>query len=247
MSTLAHELGHGYHNMNLAARTMLQRSTPMTLAETASIFCETIVREAALRDADAEERIDDSRGVVGRTVPGGGGHHQPFSLRAGRLRATRRTRELSVDELNAMMLQAQRDTYGDGLDRDQLHPYMWAMKAHYYSTGRSFYNFPYMFGLLFGLGLYARYRQDPEPSASNTMICSPQPDWPTRQLWRPASASTHARPTSGARAWRPSRARWINSRRRLERGRLVLTPMVISAPTLKGRGRSPYFVKRYTS
>jgi oligoendopeptidase F len=61
-----------------------------------------------------------------------------------------------------MMLQAQRDTYGDGLDATQLHPYMWAMKPHYYDTGTSFYNFPYMFGLLFGLGLYARYRQDPD-------------------------------------------------------------------------------------
>jgi oligoendopeptidase F len=75
---------------------------------------------------------------------------------------TRRKRELSVDELNELMLQAQRETYGDGLDPNQLHPYMWAMKPHYYSTGRSFYNFPYMFGLLFGLGLYARYRTDPE-------------------------------------------------------------------------------------
>ena len=57
MSTLAHELGHGYHNLNLAQRTMLQRSTPMTLAETASIFCETIVRHAALRAADPQEQL----------------------------------------------------------------------------------------------------------------------------------------------------------------------------------------------
>ncbi len=74
----------------------------------------------------------------------------------------RAKRELSVDELKEMMLDAQRQTYGDGLDEAVLHPYMWAVKPHYYSTGRSYYNFPYMFGLLFGLGLYARYRQDPE-------------------------------------------------------------------------------------
>jgi oligoendopeptidase F len=67
-----------------------------------------------------------------------------------------------VDELNEVMLAAQRETYGDGLDPDALHPYMWAMKPHYYSTGRPFYNFPYMFGLLFGLGLYARFQRDPE-------------------------------------------------------------------------------------
>jgi oligoendopeptidase F len=67
-----------------------------------------------------------------------------------------------VDELNELMLQAQRDTYGDALDQQVLHPYMWAVKPHYYSPGLSFYNYPYMFGLLFGLGLYARYEQDPE-------------------------------------------------------------------------------------
>src|SRR5579884_1229783 len=60
------------------------------------------------------------------------------------------------------MVEAQRETYGDALDPELLHPYMWAMKPHYYSPGRSFYNFPYMFGLLFGLGLYAQYRRDPE-------------------------------------------------------------------------------------
>ena len=92
MSTLAHELGHGYHNMNLAARTMLQRNTPMTLAETASIFCETIVREAALQKRQRGRAHRDSGGVVGGIVPGGGGHHQPLSLRAGRLRDPPHTR-----------------------------------------------------------------------------------------------------------------------------------------------------------
>src|SRR5262249_5871732 len=74
----------------------------------------------------------------------------------------RRERELSVDELNSLMLDAQRQTYGDGLDPNALHQYMWAMKPHYYSAGRSYYNFPYMFGLLFGLGLFARYQQQGE-------------------------------------------------------------------------------------
>jgi oligoendopeptidase F len=59
------------------------------------------------------------------------------------------------------MINAQLETYGDGLDRDALHPYMWAAKPHYYNTALSYYNFPYMFGMLFGLGLYARYQQDP--------------------------------------------------------------------------------------
>ena len=74
----------------------------------------------------------------------------------------RQQRELTPEELCQAMTEAQRKTYGDGLDPNALHPYMWAAKPHYYSADVSFYNFPYMFGLLFGLGLYAQYRQDPE-------------------------------------------------------------------------------------
>ncbi len=163
MSTLAHELGHGYHNMLLADRAMLQRDTPMTLAETASIFCETIVRNAALAEA---ERAGDTQSQIEILEASLQGSCQVvvdissrFLLEQG-VFEKRRERELSVEELNALMLDAQRQTYGDGLDPDALHPYMWAMKPHYYSAGRSYYNFPYMFGLLFGLGLYARYQQE---------------------------------------------------------------------------------------
>src|SRR5262249_31643630 len=73
----------------------------------------------------------------------------------------RRARELSVDELDELMLDAQRATYGDGLDQTRLHRKMWAAKPHYYSADRSFYNYPYLFGMLFALGLYARYREEP--------------------------------------------------------------------------------------
>jgi pepF/M3 family oligoendopeptidase len=163
MSTLAHELGHGYHNMLLAGRTMLQRDTPMTLAETASIFCETIVRNAALaeaeRDNDAKSQIEILEASLQGSCQVVVDITSRFLLEQG-VFEKRRDRELSVDELNALMLDAQRQTYGDGLSPDTLHPYMWAMKPHYYSAGRSYYNFPYMFGLLFGLGLYARYQQE---------------------------------------------------------------------------------------
>ena len=67
---------------------------------------------------------------------------------------------LSVAELKDAMLWAQGETYGDGLDPEVRHPYMWACKSHYYSTGRHFYNFPYAFGGLFGRGLYARYEKE---------------------------------------------------------------------------------------
>lgn len=58
------------------------------------------------------------------------------------------------------MLDAQQQTYSDGLDSNARHPYMWINKSHYYMNGLHFYNFPYAFGLLFGLGVFARYREE---------------------------------------------------------------------------------------
>jgi pepF/M3 family oligoendopeptidase len=161
MSTLAHELGHAYHNFNLARRTLLQRETPMLLAETASIFCETIVRNAALAEAGADDQLailegslQDASQVIVDII-------SRFNFES-RLFETRRAHELSVDELCEFMTDAQRETYADALDPDTLHPYMWAVKPHYYRAEEGFYNYPYMFGLLFGLGLYARYQADPD-------------------------------------------------------------------------------------
>ena len=74
----------------------------------------------------------------------------------------RQERELSVDDLNALMVDAQRQTYGDDIDQTTLHPFLWARVPHYYFPDLPFYNFPYTFGWLFGLGLYARYRHEPE-------------------------------------------------------------------------------------
>jgi len=161
VSTLAHELGHGYHNLNLANRTEMQKNTPMTLAETASIFCETIIVHAALADANKEEQI----AILENSIQGSCQVVVDIISRflfESRTFEQRKQRDLSIDELNNLMLEAQKETYGDGLDESLLHPYMWAMKPHYYSTHLSFYNYPYMFGLLFGLGLYSRYQQDPE-------------------------------------------------------------------------------------
>ncbi len=158
LSTLAHELGHAYHNLNLASRTPLQRSTPMTLAETASIFCETIVVQAGLRNAGPREQIAILESALQNACQVVLDIISRFLFEQS-VFESRRLRELSITELNALMLDAQRQTYGDGLDEDTLHAYMWAAKPHYY--GSTFYNYPYMFGLLFGLGLYARYHSDP--------------------------------------------------------------------------------------
>lgn len=158
VSTLAHELGHAYHNLCLDGRTGLQHETPMTLAETASTFCETIVRNAALAEASEAQALSIlEAGLQGAT--------QVVIDISSRFRfeaaffERRSSGEATPDEIVEMMLRAQRSTYGDGLDPNLLHGYMWAAKPHYY--GADYYNFPYMFGLLFGVGLYAVYRAEP--------------------------------------------------------------------------------------
>lgn len=159
-STLAHELGHAYHNLCLQDRSPLQRSTPMTLAETASIFCETIIKRRALQDAEGEEKL----AILDASLQGATQVTVDISSRFRFEREVierRKERALTAQELCDIMRDAQLSTYGDGLDPDALHPYMWAAKPHYYSD-RAFYNFPYMFGLLFALGLYRIYQENPE-------------------------------------------------------------------------------------
>ncbi|HEU0115333.1 MAG TPA: hypothetical protein VFQ80_11685, partial [Thermomicrobiales bacterium] len=126
----------------------------------ASTFCETIVREAALRDADEaeqlfiiEQSLQGACQVVVDIISRFDFERAVFAARPGR--------ELAVGDFNRLMREAQLRTYGDGLDPDHVHPYMWAEKGHYYIPDFSFYNYPYLFGLLFGLGLYARYRAEP--------------------------------------------------------------------------------------
>ncbi|HUW95615.1 MAG TPA: M3 family oligoendopeptidase [Anaerolineae bacterium] len=159
VSTIAHELGHAYHNETQKGKTPLQRRTPMTLAETASIMNETIVTDAALAQAeDAEEELailetfllNSSQVIV-----------DIYSryLFETEVFQRREAAELSADDFCEMMSRAQKETYAEALDPEHLHPYMWTWKPHYYIPSLSFYNFPYAFGLLFGLGLYAIYQK----------------------------------------------------------------------------------------
>lgn len=159
VSTLAHELGHAYHNLNLEPRTALQAWTPSALAETASIFCETLVFEAALAHAEEAERLALLETSLQRDLMVVVDIHSRFLFEQG-VFERRGVRELTPREFSDLMVECQLATYGDVLDPRQLHPYMWAVKGHYY--GPTFYNYPYTFGLLFGLGLYARCREDPE-------------------------------------------------------------------------------------
>jgi pepF/M3 family oligoendopeptidase len=169
VSTLAHELGHGFHNdcMVKAGKTELQKNTPMTLAETASIMCETIVTSAALKLVKNPQEelailetqlIGDSQVIV-----------DIYSryLFEKEVFERREKSELSADELCEIMENAQKATYGDGLDDKYLQQWMWTWKPHYYSAELSFYNYPYAFGLLFATGLYAIYQQRGEAFVSD--------------------------------------------------------------------------------
>ena len=159
VQTLAHELGHAYHNVTLAQRTPLQRQLPMALAETASIFCETIMVQHGLATAAESERLALIEGDLQSACQVVVDIHSRFLFERS-FCERRAKRTVSSAEACQLMLDAQDATYGDGLDPGYRHPYMWAAKPHYYSS--AFYNWPYTFGLLFGLGLYARYTEDPE-------------------------------------------------------------------------------------
>ena len=156
MTTLAHELGHGYHGFNLKDESILNSGYPMPIAETASIFCETIVVNAALKDMDEKEAVTILEQSISDACQVIVDIYSRYLFET-RLFETRADHPLSVKELKNYMLDAQKEAYGDGLDNDMLHPYMWLNKTHYYSAGRNFYNFPYAFGLLFSKGLYAIY------------------------------------------------------------------------------------------
>lgn len=156
MTTLAHELGHGYHGFNLKDESILNSSYPMPIAETASIFCETIVVNAALNEADEKEALTILEQSISDACQVIVDIYSRYLFET-ELFKVREDHPLSVNELKAMMLNAQKEAYGFGLDPEVLHPYMWLNKTHYYSAGRNFYNFPYAFGLLFSKGLYAEY------------------------------------------------------------------------------------------
>lgn len=158
VSTLAHELGHGFHNYCAyqAGKTMLQQNTPMTLAETASIMCETIVMQAVLQQVSGPQ---EELAILETMLNGDSQVIVDIYSRylfEKEVFERREKSELSPDDLCEIMERAQKQTYGD---LETYQPYMWTWKPHYYYAGLSFYNFPYAFGLLFATGLYAIYQQ----------------------------------------------------------------------------------------
>ena len=156
VSTLAHELGHAWHNRCLAGLPSLMINTPMPLAETASIFNETMLSWQVQQSCSAEERLSLLESGLMEATQTVVDIYSRF-LFESEVVDTRADHAMSVEELKAAMLRAQDASYGDGLAKDVRHPYMWACKSHYYSSGLNFYNFPYAFGLLFGKGVFAQY------------------------------------------------------------------------------------------
>jgi len=159
MTTLAHELGHGFHNHCQSGLPMLRRGAPMPLAETASIFCETIVFEAALASASPEARLCILENQLSGATQVVVDIYSRYIFESETIRR-RAQAEVSADDFCAIILDAQKQTYGEALDPDHLHPYLWLLKPHYYYADENFYNYPYAFGLLFGLGMYAIYRRE---------------------------------------------------------------------------------------
>ena len=161
VSTLAHELGHAYHGDCVKHLSILNADYPMTLAETASIFNETMLVAKLQEGANPQERLmllDQQIGNAAQVVV----DILSRFLFESEVIERRKDHTMLPDELKEIMLDAQKQTYGDGLDENVLHPYMWACKTHYYSASLHFYNFPYAFGLLFGLGVYERYLEKGE-------------------------------------------------------------------------------------
>lgn len=154
--TLAHELGHGFHGECLNNETTLNSDYPMPIAETASTFCETIIKKAAIKDASKNEALAILETEISDCTQVIVDIYSRFLFEKSFFEA-RKGSSLSVEEINDLMLDAQREAYGDGLDPDFLHPYMWTWKPHYYDAEYNYYNFPYAFGLLFAKGLYAEY------------------------------------------------------------------------------------------
>lgn len=158
VSTLAHELGHAFHSYALRPVHMLNRRYAMNVAETASTFAEMIVADAAVQEATTkEEKIALLEDKVQRSVAFFMNIHARFLFET-RFYEERKNGIVSSARLNALMEEAQREAYAGALG--EAHPHFWASKLHFYITGVPFYNFPYTFGYLFSLSIYAKAREE---------------------------------------------------------------------------------------
>jgi oligoendopeptidase F len=161
VQTLAHELGHGFHAWVMREVRPFSCEYPMTLAETASTFAEGILCSALLED-------DRSGDLLRAQLMTTRLDHAALFLLDIHMRylfekalyTERATGELRVSRLKELLLEAQRQCFGDVLAEDEMDPMFWASKLHFYIVGVNFYNFPYTFGYLLSEGLQARARTE---------------------------------------------------------------------------------------
>jgi oligoendopeptidase F len=157
--TLAHELGHAFHDQQVFSHSIIQQDYSMPVAETASTFNEVLVVSTAIERAETKEeklaliesQLQDANQIITDIYSRYLFETSVFDNRDNEF--------MSPERMCELMHKAQLASYGDGITEDTLHPYMWLCKGHYYSGGLSFYNFPYAFGGLFARGLYALYKK----------------------------------------------------------------------------------------
>ena len=158
--TLAHELGHGYHDFMVHDNETLNMDYSMPVAETASTFNENVITSYAIdHTTDDEEKLALLESQLSDAAQIMCDIYSRFLFESEVVKR-RKNSFLFADELNEIMLNAQKKAYGNGLDQNFLHPYMWVCKSHYYSADLGFYNYPYAFGGLFARGLYAKYKKE---------------------------------------------------------------------------------------
>jgi len=159
--TLAHELGHAYHGMMIQDHRPLNTGYTMPVAETASNFNELIIVNDAIAKSGGEEKIQLIESQIQDCTQIIVDIYSRFLFEDEVIRRRKNT-FLFAKDLEEIMLNAQKEAFGDGLDENYLHPYMWCCKSHYYRAGLSYYNFPYAFGGLFSRGLYAKFFEEGE-------------------------------------------------------------------------------------
>ncbi len=159
--TLAHELGHAYHGMLIQDHRPLNTGYTMPVAETASNFNELIIVNDAIAKSEGEEKLQLIESQLQDCTQIIVDIYSRFLFEDEVIRR-RKSTFLFANDLEEIMLNAQREAFGDALDPDCMHPYMWCCKSHYFSAGLSYYNFPYAFGGLFSRGLYAKYLEEGE-------------------------------------------------------------------------------------
>ncbi|GGG04913.1 M3 family oligoendopeptidase [Paenibacillus abyssi] len=154
IATLAHELGHAYHQHLMDDLPPLAQEYAMNVAETASTFAEMIVADSALQlSRDPQEKLALLEDKIGRSVAFFMNIHARYKFETA-FYERRRSGMLSPEEISALMEQAQEEAFSGAIGRK--HPHFWASKLHFYLTDVPFYNFPYTFGYLFSSGIYAR-------------------------------------------------------------------------------------------